>query len=424
MNRTPRIYFDVTFSSSVNVNVGITRTVRRLLAEFEALAPGNGFVCVPVVFNAKGFRELQHEQADSACNTVIAPRWRLTKVLRSLVVSLRKVPSKVSPFWVQWLSWSLFCGWNFNRLSRGLPEINAERGDVLFLSDACWSYRVWKAARLASEAGATVVTVVYDLIPLRHPEFSTRLNTVALKTWLKQLLPRSDAVMCISRAVEEDLRNYAHDAQIRLATVGSFRLGCDHVAAGAAPGSVRQAILDFVSTGPCFSAIGSIEPRKNHAVLLDAFDRLWDQGIEVGLIIIGGRNSKCRDLLDRIGSHQQLGKRLLVVFDGNDEEVAFAYKNSRALLLPSAAEGFGLPLVEARAHGCRVIASDLRVFKELADEGVSMFSLNFPQKLDKLILSHLPLVKPAPPIKLFTWEDCALQCFALFRQLASAARKQ
>lgn len=422
MTATPRIYFDVTFSSSLSANVGVTRTVRRLFAEMEALAPQHGFACVPVVFNAKGFRELPRELVGSAAET-----WQNRGPRQSTASARLRLRPRLQfavPLWLQRLSWPLLCGWRFNRRSRDLHEIKPRLGDILFLSDASWTYPVWRAASVGAKAGAKVVTVVYDLIPLRHPEYSAPLNTMALRRWLRRQLPIADAVMCISRAVKEDLEHYARDNRIRLGVTRTFRLGCDHRPGSAEPASARQAIVDFVTGGPCFTVIGSIEMRKNHALLLLTFDRLWSRGVDVRLLVMGGCDPQNRQLLEHIQSHPQFGKRLLVIANGDDAEVAFAYRGSRALLLPSSAEGFGLPLVEARAHGCRVIASDLAVFEELADDGVSTFPLQHPEMLDALILNHLSSTTPPSTVTPFTWKDSARQCMTVCLELTTVPRHE
>ncbi len=115
--------------------------------------------------------------------------------------------------------------------------------------------------------------------------------------------------------------------------------------------------------------------------------------------------------MERLRQHPEQGKRLLTLFDAGDSELAHVYAHARALVLPSLAEGFGLPLVEARTRDCLVIASDLPSFKELADEGVSLYARASSAQLGALIAAH---AKPnrrsrAAPMPLFTWKESAAQ---------------
>ena len=109
--------------------------------------------------------------------------------------------------------------------------------------------------------------------------------------------------------------------------------------------------------------------------------------------------------------HPQQGRLLLTLLDASDAEVAHAYAKCRALILPSLAEGFGLPLVEARTRGCLVIASDLPAFEELADEGVSLYARDSGAQLEALVAAHASVDRRASvaPMAAFTWKDSAQQ---------------
>jgi len=162
---------------------------------------------------------------------------------------------------------------------------------------------------------------------------------------------------------------------------------------------------------PVFAAVGTIEPRKNYPMLLRTFERLWLEGVAVHLLIAGRATAEEREFVERLRQHPEQGKRLLTLFDAGDSELAHVYAHARALVLPSLAEGFGLPLVEARTRDCLVIASDLPSFKELADEGVSLYARDSSEQLGALIVAH---AKPegrgrAGPMPLFTWEKSAAQ---------------
>lgn len=424
MKRIPKLFFDVSFTRTQSVNVGITRTVNRLLAEFEMLAPAQGMVCVPVVFHTRGFRVFSPADGALAECSSLGARPPLKDRVRQWITTgpIRRLVSTRFPLLLRRLAWSAFSWYEFNRLSGQLPPVDIEPGDVLFLSDASWGYRVWVATKLARKRGAKVVNVLYDLIPLRQPEYCTPLTTIAMSNWLRRQVPISDLVLCISSAVERDLQQYAIETGIRLPSTACFRLGCDPIAK-VPSGEVRSQIRNFVDVAPCFTSVGSFEPRKNHELLLAAFERLWATGADAHLLLIGRATVEYKALIERIQALSSREPRLLAVFDANDDEVAFAYSNSRALVFPSLAEGFGLPLVEARTRGCLVIASDLGVFTETADEGVSTYSGNSVEALESAIHAHLALDRRSQvrPMKPFTWVDSARACLELIEQLRFAA---
>lgn len=409
-----RLFFDISYTRTQPAQMGITRTVRRLLEELSIALPADGQQCIPVAFSTVGFREIS-TQADVRTTQSLAPasrsrsarwfRWVTGDFFRSVVA----VSTKLIPWQVLRFAWSLTSAWTFDALSKGRSLIEFRSGDVLFLCDASWNYPVWQAARLAKRRGAKVVLLMYDLIPLRYPQFNFPLVPHIFRLWLHRTLECADAVVCISRATEDDLRSYGAEARITLPFTTSFRLGSDLVRA-AATGEVRQQLRDFVpGPEPCFLAIGSFEPKKNYAFLLEVFERLWEQGEASRLLVIGRESAECESLIARVRRHPEQGARLLTLFDASDAEVAHAYACCRALVFPSLAEGFGLPLVEARTRGCPVIASDLPCFEELADEGVSIYRQGSHAQLEALLLDHGGHPKAVAPMPVFTWRDSARQ---------------
>jgi alpha-1,2-rhamnosyltransferase len=123
-------------------------------------------------------------------------------------------------------------------------------------------------------------------------------------------------------------------------------------------------------------------------MLLRTFERLWLEGVNAHLLIAGRTTGEETDLVERLRMHPEQGRRLLTLFDASDQELAHVYGHARALVFPSLAEGFGLPLVEARAHDCQVIASDIPAFRELEEPGISYFSVGAADQLSRLIVHH------------------------------------
>jgi alpha-1,2-rhamnosyltransferase len=282
--------------------------------------------------------------------------------------------------------------------------------DWLVLGDESWNYPAWRAAARARELGAKTILLLYDLIPLRHPEFCAALFARVFPQWLLRMISNCDAVMCISRATEKELQAFCAERGISCPPTAHFRLGSDVLPEGG--GTARAVLREFVlSSSPCFAAIGTIEPRKNHELLLAVFDRLWASGLDARLLVAGRSHPDSQGLVERMQQHPQQGRRLLTLLDASDAEIDMAYSSCRALLFPSLAEGFGLPLVEARARGCSVIASDLPALMELGDEGVHFFRAGDPDGLEALVRRFAAAPEPVrvAPMKIFGWSDSAAQ---------------
>lgn len=136
-------------------------------------------------------------------------------------------------------------------------------------------------------------------------------------------------------------------------------------------GTPSTAVSGFLQDSrPFFSVIGTIEPRKNHLLLLNLWRQLAsDHAAPPRLCIIGKRgweNENVLDMLDRCDAI----KGLVTEFGSlSDTEVQLLMKGSQALLFPSFVEGLGIPLLEAAALDLPCIVSDIPVFREVAPEG-------------------------------------------------------
>ena len=125
--------------------------------------------------------------------------------------------------------------------------------------------------------------------------------------------------------------------------------------------------------------VGTVEPRKGHAQTLAAFERLWADGVDVGLAIVGGEGWHTESLMGRLRTHSERGRRLIWLARASDEMLLRLYDSAVALIAASEGEGFGLPLVEAAQHGLPIIARDLPVFMEVAGEHAFYFSGMAPE---------------------------------------------
>ena len=115
--------------------------------------------------------------------------------------------------------------------------------------------------------------------------------------------------------------------------------------------------------------VGSFEPRKNVSVAIDAFSRICHGGPELKLLLVGKENEYQRQMIRKV---KELKLEETVLFPGYipDHELSILYSVATALLFPSSAEGFGLPIIEAMATGCPIIASSLPVFHEIGGDAV------------------------------------------------------
>jgi glycosyltransferase involved in cell wall biosynthesis len=130
---------------------------------------------------------------------------------------------------------------------------------------------------------------------------------------------------------------------------------------------------------------GTLEPRKWQAFVIDAFELLLKRDLVASLVIVGKQGWMVETLVERMGYHPELDKRLFWFESISDEQLEAACVSSACLIAASCCEGFCLPLFEAAQHKLPIIPRDIPVVREVA--GSTLFS-STPQSLNNCH-SHL-----------------------------------
>ncbi|MEM9269839.1 MAG: glycosyltransferase family 1 protein, partial [Pseudomonadota bacterium] len=209
-------------------------------------------------------------------------------------------------------------------------------------------------------AGAhRICLMIHDLIPLDFPH-TTRPGTPARTARsLRAALPLTDILLFNSHQTERRVQAFLEE--------------CDCAVPGiTAPLGITTPNLRAAPSGPAaFLVLGTIEPRKNHALLLKVWDRLAKDPPRNGLPhlhIVGRRGWNTDEFFAQL-ERNPLYQRVIHEHGAvSDPALWPLMAKMRGLLFPSLAEGYGLPLVEALTMGVDVIASDLDVFHELGGD--------------------------------------------------------
>lgn len=252
------------------------------------------------------------------------------------------------------------------------------RGDVFLRLDLTLRGGDIELQRLR-DRGVRVYELVYDLLPVMLPEHFVPAMPEAFHRWLDETSRYADGVICISRDVADRFCDWLDGWQPqreRPMKVGYFHLGSDFANTTATRYVARSALLPSDHAGLTFLMVGTVEPRKRHAQVVDAFERLWSFGVDVRLVIVGKPGWLAEKTAQRLREHPESGGRLFWFDHVDDDELVELYRQSNAVIMASEAEGFGLPLVEAAHYDKALIVRDLPVFREVAGEGAFYFSGN------------------------------------------------
>ena len=299
--------------------------------------------------------------------------------------------------------------------------VNPIVGDIFLGLDLAGSYVVQAGrqnyyARLR-ENWVKVYFVVYDLLPLTHPECFSPEDGDGHRQWL-ETVTQGDGVLCISRSVAAAVKRWLRENE-RFSrpdfTVDWFHLGADVENSLPTTGISDHALraLDRMARRPSFLMVGTLEPRKGCDQVLGAFERLWAQGQDVNLVIVGKRGWGVDALVETIRSHPELDERLFWLQAVSDEGLERIYTAAACLIAASADEGFGLPLIEAARYRLPIIARDIPVFREVAGAHAHYFGAQCDSRgLALAILDWLALFSegrhPGPDGMVWlTWRESA-----------------
>lgn len=301
--------------------------------------------------------------------------------------------------------------------------IDYAAGDVFFALDMQHATQIEQSPFLQEMrlAGVKVVFLLYDLLPVTHPD-EFRITTYDLHKRLLLCMADVDGVVCISRSVALELRDWLADyapSRVRPLEITWAHIGADIDKSAPTLGlpANAAAMLAELHARPTFLTVGTIEPRKRHKQILAACERLWAAGRDINWVIVGQQGWHVEELVERMKAHPQFGFRLFWLNDASDEYLERIYAASTCLIFASAGEGFGLPLIEAARHHLPIIVRDLPVFREVAGTNAFYFSgkrgKDLADAIQRWLDLHAARAHPRPDgIGWLTWRQSARQMIA------------
>jgi glycosyltransferase involved in cell wall biosynthesis len=205
--------------------------------------------------------------------------------------------------------------------------------------------------------GTPVVVTVHDAVPWTHPGTLTPRGVAWHRAVIERAAREADALVVPTQAVADELARHVTPAR-PVHVVGEGVSGDLRVPPDA---DVRAAALDLPGE-PYLVTLATVEPRKGLDVLLDALAR--PTAPRVPLLVAGQPGWGGVDVAAR-ASELGLGDRVHVLGRLPDADLAVVLSRATALVAPSRAEGFGLPVLEAMSAGVPVVSSDAPALAEV-----------------------------------------------------------
>jgi len=266
--------------------------------------------------------------------------------------------------------------------------------------------------------GVSISYVIYDLIPILSPEAFVKELSDEFIGWAITT-SYADSVICISRSVADEYIHWLKSNTPSRATklnIGYFHLGADidnSLPSTGMPDDARK-LISLIKEDLNFIMVGTIEPRKGHLNTIKAFEKMWENGAQANLLIVGRKGWLSDDITNYINNHEELNNRLYWFNGVSDEYLEAIYDVSDCLIAASNAEGFGLPLIEAARHDLAIIARDIPVFKEVASDYAYYFKGKEPEVQARELMEWISLWEQnkhpqSKGMKFFTWKESSEQ---------------
>lgn len=416
-----KIYVDVTETVLSRLRTGIQRVVRAIMANTSEISKERNVEIIPVMACGDYLYPLHDENRLFKPEPIRAP----PRFLKIVSIGLRRFPAV--KLYLRKLVIHALNSRDANEQTA--PPISPEKGDVLLLLDSFWgTKRIIPSVARFHQAGGVVISVIYDMIPITHPQYCDDENVINFIDALGKLLKYMNGIIAISRSGADDIARLLPSIESDGASelrVAYFYLGADFsTTITTNKTSARWPKGLWTDEYPVYMTVGTIEPRKKHAFVLDAFEARWQRGNQDRLLIIGKVGWKTENLVKRILDSKYYGKLLYMVNDASDAELEEAYGRAFACIMASEIEGFGLPVIESLQRQLPVLASDIPVFREIGGEFCQYFALgdvaSLDTEIDKLSANIEDVRARMKGFKWLTWKQAAEQLFDRVITMASS----
>ncbi len=312
-----------------------------------------------------------------------------------------------------------------------LPEISTPffaAGDFCLSMSATWQFRRYGEliARHKAATPIRVVNLLYDLIPMLHPEWLSPGYARQLAIWARQQMANANLILAISEFQKTEIETYLRRSNLPARTIRAIRLG-DR------PGPASRATVRsrYVPARPFVLCVSTIDARKNHACLHHVWRRLAEKHGPAcpQLLLVGMTHGSGVALLGKIRRDPLVNELIVHLSDVGDQDLAWYYGNCLFTIYPSLYEGWGLPVGESLAAGRYCIASNAAPLIEAGGSWADYFDpIDFDACFD---LVDRAIARPEhvrqreerlrAGYKAQTWRNSAAQVSRIIDELAGSA---
>ena len=269
---------------------------------------------------------------------------------------------------------------------------NFRMGDVLLVGWGVW-YDLAYISELErlQRSGVALVEFAYDLLPLVAPQYFSNEREI-LDRYVRRIYPLCELVFAISEHTRADVESWLAGQGLPAPLVTVIRLGEDFQVTEPRRPSNDRFRESGLKGSDFILCVGTIEPRKNHGLLIYVYKLARRRGLPLPSLVVVGRKGWMSDSVYSVMTvDPEIKDQFVLQEDTTDEELSWLYQNCLFTIYPSLCEGWGLPIAESLAHGAPCIASNTSSLPEIAGDLISYFS---PVSTDECLAAIQSLLEP------------------------------
>jgi len=270
-----------------------------------------------------------------------------------------------------------------------IQNIKPTTKTIFFDLDSSWNapYKREKLYPILKANNFLIFNLIYDLIPIYMPQFVQDQVVKNYQSYIKAVYKYSSHTICISKATQKDFLKYKNELNIKKEIQTSVvHLGSDFKKHKI---TIKDEKHLSLLAKKYILFVGTIEPRKNHSEVLEAFDLLSKKNPDLYLIFIGIKGWSMDDFFEKLTTHPLLNKRIFHLQNIDDAALYHFYQNAFIVTYLSKYEGFGLPIIESLQHANITITSDNTSMIEAGSSFAEYVKHNSPKHLAQIIQSYI-----------------------------------
>lgn len=268
--------------------------------------------------------------------------------------------------------------------------------------------------------GKLIVTI-HDLSYYYFPDEFLKKDLYKLQNWTADSIQKAQRVLAVSKTTKKDVLKFFPDAAAKVQVVYN---GFD-TPERKKPTDILKKLN--VEENKFLLFVGTLQPRKNVPIIIEALQLLRLKGKDLKLVLVGKKGWLYDEIL-RKAEESDVRESIIFTDYLPDEDVQTLYKKALCFVHPSLYEGFGIPVLEAMAGECPVISSQEASLPEVAGDAALYFDPRNAQNLSEQILKLMQsknlanelIGKGLERIALFSWEQCGEETLKVLQEVAQS----